>query len=99
MIKTKYAYTWLSLLAMILELGVAALAVHDVVESAGSSSLRVGCMGVLDILIGILGFLLSWTDRKLLGRKFYFPLIMMILHSMVLILLTAVYLLGVVSQG
>lgn len=95
--KSKYTYTWFSCLCLIAAVAFAAVSVYQVTVSVGNSGLQVGCLGMLSILMEILGFYMAWSDRKLLGRKYVFPLIMMILHSLLFVMLAALYLLGLVG--
>lgn len=96
MIKGRYTFSLVSLGMLVLEIGLIILCLYQATVSAGSSGLWVGCVGLFSFLIGIVGFRMAWMDRELLGRLYRFPLVMMVLHSMVLILLTAMYLLGLV---
>jgi membrane associated rhomboid family serine protease len=94
---SKYAYTWISLLCLIIEAAFAVVCIYQTTTSVGSSGLQVGCLGMLTVLTGILGFCMAWSDRKILGRKYRFPLVMLLLHGLLFILLAALYLLGLVS--
>lgn len=95
--KNRYTYTWVSCLCLIAAAAFAAISVYLVTVTAGNSGLQVGCLGMLSILLEILGFYMAWSDRRLLGRKYVLPLIMMILHGLLFILLAALYLLGLVG--
>ena len=96
MIKGKYTFSLVSLGALIAELGLMVLCLRQATVSGGSAGLWIGCVGLFCFLIGIVGFRMAWMDRELLGRLYRFPLVMMILHGFILILLAAMYLLGLV---
>lgn len=95
--KNRYTYTWISCLCLAGAAALTALSLYQVTLSAGTSGLRVGCYGMLSILLEILGFCMAWSDRKLLGRKYIFPVVMMVFHSLLFIMLAALYLLGLVG--
>lgn len=96
MIKGKYTFSLVSLGILALELGLMILCLYQATASAGNSGLWLGCLGLFAFLIGLVGFRMAWMDRELLGRLYRFPLVMMVLHGFVLILLAAMYLLGLV---
>ncbi|MCI8400650.1 MAG: hypothetical protein HFI38_00870 [Lachnospiraceae bacterium] len=94
--KGKYTFSLVSLAVLALELALAGFSLYRAVLSYGNSGLETGCMGLLAFLMGIMGFRMAWMDRKLLGRQYHFPAVMMILHVFALILLASVYMLGAV---
>lgn len=94
MTKPKYTFSLVSLGILLLEIGLIAYCMYQAILSVGSSGLWLGCMGLLTVLLGLFGFRAAWMDRELLGKSLIFPYMMMILHALVLVLLAAVYLLG-----
>lgn len=94
MTKPKYTFSLVSLGILLLEIGLIAYCMYQAILSVGSSGLWLGCMGLLTVLLGLFGFRAAWMDRELLGKSLIFPYMMMILHALVLIVLAAVYLLG-----
>lgn len=96
MMKGKYTFSLVSLGILILELALMGICLRQATLSGGNGGLWIGCLGLLSFLIGLIGFRAAWMDRELLGRSLKFPCVMMILHAMVLVVLMAVYLLGLV---
>ncbi len=96
MIKGKYTFSLVSLGIFVLELALIGVCLWQTTASQGQSGLWVGCVGLLTFLGGVIGFRMAWMDRELLGRLYRFPLVMMVLHLIVLIMLAALYLLGLV---
>lgn len=96
MTKAKYTFSLVSLGILVVEIAVIVFCLCQAVASAGNSGLWLGCLGLLGVLLGLVGFRMAWMDRELLGRSLKFPYIMMILHALVLVVLAAVYLLGLV---
>ncbi|MBP3701780.1 MAG: hypothetical protein J6I64_07815 [Lachnospiraceae bacterium] len=94
MTKPKYTFSLVSLGILVLELGLIGFCLYRAILSVGSSGLWLGCLGLLTMLLGFLGFRAAWMDRELLGKNLIFPYLMMILHAMVLVVLVAVYMLG-----
>lgn len=94
MTKPKYTFSLASLGILVLEIGLILFCMYRVILSAGNSGLWVGCLGLLIGLLGLIGFRAAWMDRELLGKSLIFPYMMMILHALVLVVLAAVYLLG-----
>ena len=79
-----------------LEFLLLGLCLWQTTVSRGQSGLWVGCTGLLAFLAGIVGFRMAWMDRELLGRLYRFPTVMMALHLTLMIILAALYLLGLV---
>ena len=96
MTKPKYTFSLLSLGILVLEMGLIGFGLYRSILSVGSSGLWLGSLGLLSVLLGVLGFRSAWMDRELLGKSLIFPYLMMILHAMVLVVLVAVYLLGLI---
>lgn len=96
MLKGRYTFSLVSLGILIAEAGLLGLCLVMTTQSAGHSGLWVGCLGLLCFLLGIVGLRMAWMDRELLGRLYRFPIVMMVLHSLLLIVLAAFYLLGLV---
>ena len=96
MIEGKYTFSLVSLGILVLEFLLLGLCLWQTTVSAGQSGLWVGCVGLLAFLAGIIGFRMAWMDRELLGRLYRFPTVMMALHLILLIILAALYLLGLV---
>ena len=94
--KPKYTFSLASLGILVLEIGLSLFCMFRVIMSAGNSGLWVGCLGLLIGLLGLVGFRAAWMDRELLGKNLIFPYMMMVLHALVLVVLAAVYLLGLV---
>ena len=94
MTKPKYTFSLLSLGIFLVEMGLIVFCLYKAVLSAGSSGLWLGCMGLLLFLVGFMGFRAAWMDRELLGKQLIFPYLMMVLHALVMVVLAAVYLLG-----
>ena len=96
MVKGKYTFSLVSLGIFVLELVLIGVCLWQTTVSRGQSGLWVGCVGLLSFLAGLIGFRMAWMDRELLGRLYRFPTVMMALHLIVLIVLAALYLLGLV---
>ena len=94
MTKPKYTFSLLSLGVLVVELGLIVFCLYRAILSVGSSGLWLGCLGLLTMLLAFLGFRAAWMDRELLGKQLIFPYLMMVLHALVLVVLAAVYLLG-----
>ena len=94
MTKPKYTFSMLSLGILILELGLIGFCLYRAILSVGTSGLWLGCMGLFVGLFALGGFRAAWMDRELLGKSLIFPYMMMVLHALVLVVLAAVYLLG-----
>lgn len=94
MTKPKYTFSLLSLGILVIELGLIGFCLYRAILSIGNSGLWLGCMGLLTMLLAALGFRSAWMDRELLGKQLIFPYLMMVLHALVLVVLVAVYLLG-----
>ncbi len=94
MTKPKYTFSLLSLGILIVELGLVGFCLYRAILSVGTSGLWLGCLGLLTGLLGLMGFRAAWMDRELLGKSLIFPYMMMVLHAIVLVVLAAVYLLG-----
>ena len=94
MTKPKYTFSLLSLGILVVELCLIGFCLYRAVLSVGTSGLWLGCLGLLTGLLGLGGFRSAWMDRELLGKSLIFPYLMMVLHAMVLVVLAAVYLLG-----
>ncbi len=90
----RYKYSAISLLIFAVEIFMVTLCLNSVVDSAGSSDLWVGCVGLFSFLMGLLGFHMARLDRRVQGKKANFPLFMMTLHGVVLLLSGACYVLG-----
>jgi len=78
----------------VLEIGLIVFCLYRAIQAVGSAGLWLGCVGLLTGLLGLMGFRAAWMDRELLGKSLIFPYLMMVLHALVLVLLAAVYLLG-----
>lgn len=94
MTKPKYTFSLASLGILVLEIGLIVLCLYRAILSVGSSGLWLGCVGLLTGLLGLIGFRAAWMDRELLGKSLIFPYMMMVFHALVLVVLAAVYLLG-----
>ena len=94
MTKPKYTFSLASLGVLMLEIGLIVFCMYRAVLSVGTSGLWLGCVGLLTGLLGLIGFRAAWMDRELLGKSLIFPYLMMVLHALVLVVLAAVYLLG-----
>lgn len=94
MTKPKYTFSLASLGVLVLEIGLIVFCMYRAVLSVGTSGLWLGCVGLLTGLLGLIGFRAAWMDRELLGKSLIFPYLMMVLHALVLVVLAAVYLLG-----
>jgi len=94
MTKPKYTFSLVSLGILIMEIGLITFCMYRAVLSVGSSGLWIGCLGLLTVLLGLIGFRAAWMDRELLGKSLIFPYMRMVLHALVLIVLAAVCWLG-----
>ncbi len=94
MTKPKYTFSLASLGIFVIEIGLIVFCLYRAILSVGSSGLWLGCLGLFTGLLGLVGFRAAWMDRELLGKSLIFPYMMMILHALVLVVLAAVYLLG-----
>ena len=94
MTKPKYTFSLASLGVLMLEIGLIVFCMYRAILSVGTSGLWLGCVGLLTGLLGLIGFRAAWMDRELLGKSLIFPYLMMVLHALVLVVLAAVYLLG-----
>ena len=92
--KPKYTFSLASLGILVLEIGLIVFCLYRAILSVGSSGLWLGCVGLLTGLLGLIGFRAAWMDRELLGKSLIFPYMMMVFHALVLVVLAAVYLLG-----
>lgn len=97
--KGKYSFSLFSLGILAAEIGLIAWCLYQATISHGGGGLELGCLGLFAMLAGVVGFRLAWTDRMMLGRLYRFPVVMMVLHSLFLILLAAMYMLGVAWRG
>ena len=94
MTKPKYTFSLLSLGILVVELGIMAYCMYLAILAMGTSGLWLGCVGLLMMILAGIGFRCAWMDRELLGKSLIFPYLMMILHALVLVVLAAVYMLG-----